>query len=187
MKPYTKQKRRDEIPYHQYKERNFEYYVLEKENKVKLDQMYEGKTMEELAELMQKHVEGSFSDFLDMTILKYKPGYCLSEFVIKPCYLNPLGSIHGGFLFTIADTTAGMASIVLGDKSTVTTINGGMQFLNPALNNNLLYAEATVLKSGKRIVYTDVIIKGEDGTVYAKGSYTFARVVLDHVIIPGIE
>ena len=151
------------------------------------NQMYEGKSLEELAELMQKHVEGSFSDFLDMTVLKYKPGYSLSEFVIKPCYLNPLGSIHGGFLFTIADTTAGIASIILGEDSTVTTINGNMQFLNPALNNNVLYAEANVLKSGKRIVYTDVIIKGVDGSVYAKGSYTFARVVLDHVIIPGIE
>lgn len=149
-----------------------------------IEEQYEGRTEEEMALLLQKHVEGSFSDFLDMTILKYRKGYCLSKFAIKPCYLNPLGSIHGGLLFTIADTTAGMASLILGEKSTVTTINGGMQFLNPALNDDILYVEANVLKSGKRICYTDAVIKGEDGTIYAKGSYTFARIVLDHVASP---
>ncbi|MBQ9990462.1 MAG: PaaI family thioesterase [Lachnospiraceae bacterium] len=140
--------------------------------------MYEAKTPEELASMMQERVKGTFSDFLEMKVLEYREGYCRSKFAIKPEHMNPVGSIHGGFLFTIADTTGGIASVILGSDSALTTINGNMQFLNAAINCDTLLAEATVLKSGKRIVYTDVVIKGENGTVYAKGSYTYARIVL---------
>ena len=152
--------------------------MSENNNTIEGNTIDENKTPEELAAIMQERVKGTFSDFLDMEVLEYQKGYCRSKFAIKPQHLNPLGSIHGGYLFTIADTTAGIASIIMGSESSVTTINGNMQFLNAALNCNILYAEATVLKSGKRIVYTDVVIKGEEGTVFAKGSYTFARIVL---------
>ena len=43
------------------------------------------------------------------------------------------------------------------------------------------------MKSGKRIVYTDVVIKAGDGRIFAKGSFTFARIVLPHVVLPEAE
>ncbi len=148
---------------------------------------YANKTPQELAAIMQEHVKGTFSDFLDMTVLEYQEGYCKSKFAVRRDFMNPLGSIHGGYLFTIADTTAGMASIILGSDSTVTTIDGNMQFLNPAMPCDALYAEATVLKSGKRIVYTDVVISDGKGKIFAKGSYSFARIILPHVVTPAGE
>lgn len=144
--------------------------------------MSEERCSQKLAAIMQNKLKGTFSDFLTMEVVEYREGYCRSKCTIKQEYLNPLKSVHGGYLFTVADTTAGMASIIIGGKSTVTTIESNMRFLNAALNCDTLYAEATVLKSGKRIVYTEAVVKGEDGTVFAKGSYTFARIVL-----PGIE
>lgn len=136
-----------------------------------------GKTPEEMAAYMNERMEGTFGGFLGMKVLKYSPGYCLTEFEIKTEYLNPMGGVHGGLMFTIADNTAGIASHDMSQEGIVTTINGGLQFLNPALNKTKLYAEANVLKNGKRIVYTDVMIKDET-TIYAKGTYTFARIIL---------
>ena len=153
----------------------------------KQDKTYDDKTAKRLAAIMQERIKGTFCDFLGMNVIKYQEGYCLTKSMIKPEFLNPLGSIHGGYLFTIADTTAGMASIIPGSDSTVTTIDGNMQFLNAVLNCDGLYAEAKGLKSGKRVVYTDVVIKGEEGTLFAKGSYTFARITLPHVAAPVME
>lgn len=143
--------------------------------------MREERGSQKLAAVMQDKLKGTFSEFLTMEVVEYWEGYCRSKCTIKQEYLNPLKSVHGGYLFTVADTTAGIASAA-GGKSTVTTIESNMRFLNAALNCDTLYAEATVLKSGKRIVYTEAVVKGEDGTIFAKGSYTFARIVL-----PGIE
>ena len=146
--------------------------------KMELREEFRGKTEEEIAGILQERMKGTFGDFLGMKILKCKPGYCLTEFEIKTDYLNPMGGVHGGLMFTIADNTAGLASLDLAGEGIVTTINGGLQFLNPALNKTKLYSEATVLKSGKRIVYTDVLIRDEEHKIYAKGTYTFARIVL---------
>lgn len=164
--------------------------LWEKERGKSMDesnQIYENNSPEELAAILQKRIKGTFSDLMGMKILECRKGYCLSEFAIKPEYLNPLGSVHGGCLFTIADTTAGTASIILGSDSTVTTIDGNMQFLNPVLDCDAVFAEANVIKSGKRIVYTDVVIKAGEGRIFAKGSFTFARIVLPHVVMPEVE
>lgn len=145
----------------------------------KQDKIQEDITREEPAvSILQNRIKGTFCDFLGMKVIKHREGYCLTKMELKPEFLNPLGSLHGGYLFAIGDTTAGMASMTPGSDSVVTTIDGNMQFLNPALNCNTLYAEANVLKSGKRIVYTEVLVKGEEGKIFAKGSYTFARIVL---------
>ena len=82
----------------------------------KKNDLYENKSPQELAAVMQERVKGTFSDFLDMEVLEYQKGYCRSRFAIKPQHLNPLGSIHGGYLFTIADTTAGIASVNMGNE-----------------------------------------------------------------------
>ncbi|MGN1314342.1 MAG: PaaI family thioesterase [Lachnospiraceae bacterium] len=153
----------------------------------KSNEIYENTSPGELVAILRKRVEGTFSDLMGMRILKYHKGYCLSEFIIKPGHRNPLGSVHGGCLFTIADTTAGTASILLGSDSTVTTIDGNIQFLNPVLDCEVVYAEANVVKSGKRIVYTDVAVRDEDGKIFAKGSFTFARIRLPHVVMPKTE
>ncbi len=143
------------------------------------DKINEGRTQEEMAvSIFQERIRGTFCEFLGMRIIKHGEGHCLTKMELKPDFLNPLGSLHGGYLFAIGDTTAGMASMMPGSDSVVTTIDGNMQFLSPVLNCTTVYAEATVLKSGKRIVYTEVLIKSEEGTIFAKGSYTFARIVL---------
>lgn len=120
----------------------------------------------------------TYSHSLGMEILEYQEGYCLTRLPIKQEYLNPLGGLHGGFMYTIADTAAGIAASHPGSEESVTTISGNMQFLRAALDIKQLYAKATVIKDGKRIAFVDAVLTSEDGTVYAKGSFSFARIVL---------
>lgn len=139
-------------------------------------------TPEEAAALFQDRIKNTFTDYLGLELLKYESGYCSTKLKIKPEFINQIGGLHGGLLYTVADTTAGVASVHLGSGSTVTTVNGDMQFLRPALNLDNIFAEAKIIKDGKRLVFTDVWISTEDGTILAKGSFTFARIT-----IPGLN
>lgn len=87
--------------------------------------------------------------------------------------------IHAGVLATLADHTAGMASLSLvPTNQIVLTIEFKINFLRPAFGN-ALRCRATVLKYGKSITVTEsevyTINSGEEKLV-AKASVTIANV-----------
>lgn len=126
----------------------------------------------------QKYTKGSFHDSLGVQVLKCEYGYCLTKTKIRPDFFNHMGGLHGGFLYTIADVTAGLTVFCLEDNSSITTVDGSLQFLRPAINLDAVYGEAETIKDGKRLAFVDVKIMREDGTIIAKGSFTFARIYI---------
>ena len=140
-----------------------------------------------MTKTVQEFIEGRFADFMEITLEEYRQGYCRAMFRIHPRYINPLGSVHGGYLYTIADTAAGLAALHMGSRETVATISGNMQYLNAAIGCDRLRAEAIMVKDGKRVTFTEVSKEGEDGTVFARGSFSFARLALPHVATPPVS
>ena len=123
----------------------------------------------------QAAFKGTYSEVLGLQILECEDGYCRAMLPIKDEFLNPLGGLHGGFMYTIADTVGGVAATRIGSGENVTTISGTMQFYRAALNLTELYAEAKVVKDGKRVAFVDTEVTSKDGTVYSKASFSFAR------------
>ena len=80
---------------------------------------------------------------------------CILEYNIKKDGLNPMGIVHGGVLFGLDDTAAGVLSS-LGGIEQVTT-NSSMNYIRPATKGKI-YAVATKLKVGKSIGYFEVKI-----------------------------
>jgi uncharacterized protein (TIGR00369 family) len=119
--------------------------------------------------------EKSYSQTLGLQILELKDGYCLGKLPIREEFLNPLGGLHGGLLYTVADTVGGLSAIRRESGKSVTTISGTMQFYRAALNLTELYAEAKTVKNGKRIAFVETELKDGEGTVYAKGSFSCAH------------
>ena len=144
-------------------------------------------TSQELTEYFQKRVDNGFIGTIDTQVLECRKGYCKTRTKVRPELMNPIGSVHGGCLYTIGDTTAGMASIEVGKPNSVTTIDGSMQFLNAAMNTEYIYAEGVVLKTGSRVAFTEVVLKGDDDKIFAKGSFTFAKIILKNVEPPVME
>ena len=64
-------------------------------------------------------------------------------------HLNPLGTVHGGCLYTLADTVAGFAAASCGFEGP--TLSGNMYFLRPTMGVKKLTCESRVVKNGKRI------------------------------------
>ena len=108
-------------------------------------------TPDDFANKLTGYFSGTFNDNLGVKVYKYEPGYCICGVDIKPEFLNPLHGVHGGFLFTLADTAAGLAAVDLTGQATVTTAHSSIQYLNPAIQLDRIFAEAINIKNGKRI------------------------------------
>ena len=83
---------------------------------------------------------------------------------------NPLGILHGGALFTLADTVAGTAAFTTG-RSCV-TLDSSMQFLSTAKGEKV-FCVATPKKMGRTILVYDVSITDDGGRLVATGIFTF--------------
>ena len=131
-----------------------------------------------------ERIQGSFQSTLGMYFLKVEQGHTISCTEIPPEVINHLNGVHGGFLYTIADSTGGFSSIPLGSGIAMTTVDGHMQYLRPSVGVKRLYTEAECTKAGKRISFVDIHVYDEQGTLLAKGSFTFAMLDLPIARMP---
>ena len=84
---------------------------------------------------------------------------------------NPIGSVHGGIIFSIADSVGGAAALSRGGK--VTTVSGNINYINPALGCTKLIGEAIEVKSGRHMSVINVSISNQTGTVIAIATMTY--------------
>jgi len=123
-------------------------------------------------ELMQVGSEKNhFANYLGIRITEIKEGYAKGEMEIEDKFQNIINSVHGGCLFSLADTIAGAAAISYGEMAT--TISGSMNYLSPAMDTKKIMATAIEIKHGKRISVYDVEVVNDIGKLLAKGSFSF--------------
>ena len=92
------------------------------------------------------------------------------ELEIRTETQNPMGVVHGGALFTLADTVAGVAAFVTGRNCV--TLDSSMQFLGAARDGKV-FCVAKPKKIGRSIMVYDVSITDEGGRLVAAGVFTF--------------
>lgn len=83
---------------------------------------------------------------------------------------NPLGVIHGGALFTLADTVTGTAAFTLGRPCV--TLDSSMQFL-AAARGDRVHCLAKPKKIGRTIIVYDVTMTDAEERLVAAGTFTF--------------
>lgn len=122
--------------------------------------------------LRQSHNQkNNFSRLLGIKITQISEGFAQAEAEVTPDLLNPIGSLHGGLLYTIADIAGGGAASSHGDY--VTTIEGSIHYLRAGLRTEKITATATELKRGKKILVYSLSIKDQDGAELATGIFSF--------------
>ncbi|WP_418750828.1 PaaI family thioesterase [Frisingicoccus sp.] len=90
-----------------------------------------------------------FGKYIGVHLLERSEGTCRARLDICPNHMNPIGTVHGGCLFTLADAVCGIAASSLG--GICTTVNSNIQFLNAAFYPKYLVAEAKPKKIGRKI------------------------------------
>jgi len=117
-----------------------------------------------------------FHQYLGLTLIEAKPGY--GRIALRRTESTPTGiggSVHGGVLAAIVDIAMLVALFAdLGeDKLPAGTADLGITYLRQA-QGEVIYATATVIKSGRQLASVEVDITDDTGTLCAKGRTLYA-------------
>ena len=104
------------------------------------------------------------------SVIKVEEHYCEMEAVISDSSKNPFGIAHGGFIFGLADTAAGVAAMT--DERMAVTVNSSIDYLKPGKGDKLI-AKASVVKAGKAISVVDVLIYDSSLELISKATVTY--------------
>lgn len=105
-----------------------------------------------------------------IVITLIREGYAEVELEVQPHHLNPIGSVHGGCLFTLADACCISAATSYGMK--VTTMDSSFYFLRPALNSKKLYGRGQVVKHGRQVNTVRADLYDQDDVLIATGTFS---------------
>ncbi len=110
-----------------------------------------------------------------MTLVSAEPGKIRLSAPVRKEICNNFGIVHGGVYMSIADTAAGLAAFTLGQS--YVTQNSSFQFLRSARSGSI-FAEGTVLHSGKTVASVRVEITDEDGNLLVESLFSMFAVRL---------
>lgn len=127
---------------------------------------------EEFDRIMRE--EPGFIKEMGMELVELEEGYCKGKIVLSQKHNNPMGTVHGGLIFGLADTIGGRAAMSYGDK--VVTLNSNICYLNPTANTEYIEAEANVVRNGRTTAVYDVMIRTAEGVDVAKVTITYYKV-----------
>jgi uncharacterized protein (TIGR00369 family) len=114
-------------------------------------------------------------------VLEIKYGFALIKVSFKEDFIGDFiqGLWHGGILASIADTAGGVvgATVLSSPHDKLNTIDMRMDYLHGAVKKDI-YAKASVIKNGKRIIKVDVELfqdEKEEPVALARCAYSILR------------
>ena len=126
--------------------------------------------VEKATELINR---SEFVRLLGMEILELDKEHAKGRMPFDIRYCNPFGTMHGGSLYSLADTVTGTLANHVGCD--VNTIDGSLNFLEAAAGTEYVYCIATLKKCGRHLVTVEAEIKDDDGKLLDCGLFTFFR------------
>ena len=136
----------------------------------------EGKTG---LDVMQDMIAGrlpyaAIAQTLDFTVVEVRPGVALFQGTPLARHLNPLGTVHGGWVATLLDSALGCAIHTLMPPGRgYTTAELGVNYvkgLTPKVQR--VRAEGKVIHCGRQLATAEARLFGPDGTLYAHATTT---------------
>ena len=114
-----------------------------------------------------------FRDLVGITFTKVEGGYSHCVVEVDKKLLNPAGIVHGGALYTLADSGMGAALFSFVDEGELFLTIETSVFYFKAVSSGTLTCEARVVHRGKRIAVMEAEIKN-GGQLVAKAVGTFS-------------
>lgn len=126
----------------------------------------------EMAKNIVKQSKG-FIEANNYEVIKVEEHYCELLGTLTETSTNHLGAAHGGYIFGLADTAAGIAAMT--DGRTAVTISSNIDYLKAATTKTLK-AIATCTKNGKTISFFEVNIYDEENNLIAKANINYCYI-----------
>ena len=117
-----------------------------------------------------------FRDLVGITFTKVEGGYSHCVVEVDKKLLNPAGIVHGGALYTLADSGMGAALFSFVDEGELFLTIETSVFYFKAVSSGTLTCEARVVHRGKRIAVMEAEIKnGEQLVAKAVGTFSIYK------------
>lgn len=105
----------------------------------------------------------------DMKVIELSEGHARVEMIIDEQILNVHGFVHGGALYSLADTAAGAASFATGRDSV--TLNGTIHYIKPGKGGKLI-GVATEISRGRTTGIYEVFIYNDAEILLSRATFT---------------
>jgi acyl-CoA thioesterase len=114
-----------------------------------------------------------FADSLGVTVVSHADGASLLRLQVAATHRNAHGAVHGGVLFTMADTGMGAAlHSMLAPGESAATVDARITYLR-ATQGGTIKCRSTCLRQGRAVAMLEATLWA-DGELVAKASATFA-------------
>ena len=119
--------------------------------------------------LRERQESGGYNRLHGLRVLTVREGYAEVCLPAGESILNPLGSVHGGAIYTLCDVAAGTAAASRGRVGV--TLSSSMSYLRPGHREEGLLAKTQELKNGRTTaVYSVDVYQGS--RLIANGQFT---------------
>ena len=123
-----------------------------------------------VAELRSKGESEPIAAFLGIRLLELNPGQAKVTMKLRPEFLNFNGVIFGGIIMALADQAFAYASNSVSYPSLATQFN--THFLSAPEVGDELIGEGHVIRSGRRVGISEVVITNQAGKLIARATGT---------------
>jgi uncharacterized protein (TIGR00369 family) len=114
-----------------------------------------------------------FWSLLGMELMEIKKGWAKVRLPFNDKLTNAVGLVHGGAIFSPADSAVGMALIgLIGRDENISTLEMKINYLKP-VRESAIIAEAKIVHKGTQTAIGDVEVRDENNALIAKGLATY--------------
>jgi uncharacterized protein (TIGR00369 family) len=111
-----------------------------------------------------------------MEVEDVRDGYAKLRMQFKVENTTAANALHGGAISSLIDTTGAMAAWTTAEIATPkyfgSTVGINVNYLSGAIGEDI-FAEGTILKRGKEIIYSDVRVTDPSGKLLAQGTVVY--------------
>ena len=125
---------------------------------------------ENIAALKAKAGKEPVAKFLDIKLLEISEGYAKVSAQLKPEYMNFNNMVFGGIVMAVADQ-----AFAYGTNSVITpnvASQFNIHFIAGADVKDELIAECQVVRAGKRVCISEMVVTTKDGKLIARATGT---------------
>lgn len=127
---------------------------------------------------LKQHFEGRLvtearsatGNWLGFTLTAVEAGKAVLTMPVRPEMTNPFGGIHGGMMATLCDEAIGWAVVSLDAPEYYTSVNLSVDFLYAAKEGDVITAEATIIRQGKKIIHAEAQVYNAERRLIAKAA-----------------
>lgn len=121
---------------------------------------------------IQKQIEKNpYIEYLGIEFLEVSEEYARAKLMLREDLKNPMGTLHGGVLYSLADIVAGTAATMRGNY--VTTVSGEFSYLSPGIHTEYVIAEAKMIRFGAHLAVYRIDILDDKGNTLDIATFTY--------------